>query len=428
MASTRYVEIIKESTPTYDTIYFSFEAGVTTTQAGNYFIRYQVGSKSKVDTNTFYISAGGTYSTYEFEQTGLEPGTTYTINATLYVAANKTAVAYADSIKITTKSAPTYYGKVILDGNGGTYGSGITTTTFNGRVTSTSSSARISIAYADPGFVRDGYTLIGFSTRSSATSASYDVDGTYTVKSTSTSSSSPTTVRLYAVWKKAQQTYYGRVILDGNGGTYYSGGVSNTTWSYDGSSSPTTSSYAMVSIKYADPGFTKSGKTLIGFADTSTATSAIYSPSGTYTVKAESTSSSSPTKIRLYAVWGAARPSNWSWKTKNIGQGLSLNVNSNGEPTPLTASEWLEFITRIEAFSTYCGVTLSSTYLSNARTDVKSGLPMTKTQANGARNLIYQMNAYVDPEHPVPGTVSSNRPVTADFINGLMESLNSIYK
>lgn len=203
MASERYLTILPGDTSnTYDTVYFSFEAGVTTSQAGNYFIRYQVGSKSKVDTSTFYIAAGGTYSTYEFNQSGLSSGTTYTINATLYVAANNTAVATAQ-LSVKTKTAPTYYGKVVLDGNGGTY-SGGSTITYEGKKASTSSPTEIAIAYADPGFTKSGYSLIGFSKSSSATSATYGTSGTYYVSSTSTSSSSPTKVTLYAVWGNAK--------------------------------------------------------------------------------------------------------------------------------------------------------------------------------------------------------------------------------
>ena len=48
MPSTRYIKSIPGRDSTGDTIYFSFEAGVTSAQAGTYYIRYQVGDKAKV--------------------------------------------------------------------------------------------------------------------------------------------------------------------------------------------------------------------------------------------------------------------------------------------------------------------------------------------------------------------------------------------
>ena len=54
--------------------------------------------------------------------------------------------------------------------------------------------------------------------------------------------------------------------------------------------------------------------------------------------------------------------------------------------------------------------------------EVESGKPMTSTQANGARYLISQLS----PPTSVPASVSSGTVITAAFINGLKNSLNSI--
>lgn len=95
-----------------------------------------------------------------------------------------------------------YYARVVLYGNGGTY-NGYSSWTYEDSQTEWASSATISVAYSDPGFTRQGYTLVGFSKSSTATTASYDTSGTIKVTSTSDDPDNPTTVKLYAVWSKS---------------------------------------------------------------------------------------------------------------------------------------------------------------------------------------------------------------------------------
>ena len=89
---------------------------------------------------------------------------------------------------------------------------------------------------------------------------------------------------------------------------------------------------------------------------------------------------------------------------------------------PLTAKEWLAFMDRIKAFYSYKGRTVDSTYWNRAVNGVSSGSAMTSIQANGARYLIDQLS----PPTSVPSAVSSGSTITAAFINGLKNSLNSI--
>lgn len=130
--------------------------------------------------------------------------------------------------------------------------------------------------------------------------------------------------------------------------------------------------------------------------------------------------------ITLYAIWVKARPSNWSWETTGISQGSSMAYTQSGStitPKPLTAKEWLSFMDRVKEFYTYKGKTVDSTYWNRAVNGVASGKPMTATQADGARYLISQLS----PPTSVPASVSSGTSViTAAFINGLKNSLNSI--
>ena len=128
---------------------------------------------------------------------------------------------------------------------------------------------------------------------------------------------------------------------------------------------------------------------------------------------------------QFYAIWVKARPSNWSWSTTGISKGSSMAYTQSGStitPKPLTAKEWLSFMNRVKEFYTYKGKTVDSTNWSRAVNGVSSGSEMTATQANGARYLINQLS----PPTSVPASVSSGTAITAVFINGLKNSLNSI--
>lgn len=129
--------------------------------------------------------------------------------------------------------------------------------------------------------------------------------------------------------------------------------------------------------------------------------------------------------LTLYAIWVKARPSNWSWSTTGISKGSDMTYTQSGTTIivkPLTAAEWLAFMNRVKEFYTYLGKTVDSTYWNSAVNGVASGSPMTATQANGARYLISQLS----PPTSVPASVSSGTVITAAFINGLKDSLNSI--
>lgn len=128
--------------------------------------------------------------------------------------------------------------------------------------------------------------------------------------------------------------------------------------------------------------------------------------------------------ITLYAIWRESRPNNWSWTT-NVSKGVEMRCTGSGTNVvvkPLTASEWLDFADRIKEFYAYEGLTVDSTYWYRTINGVSSGSPMTATQVNAARYLINQLS----PPTAVPAAVSSGSTITAAFINGLKNSLNSI--
>lgn len=174
--------------------------------------------------------------------------------------------------------------------------------------------------------------------------------------------------------------------------------------------------YAGVTFTIKDCAFTPpSGKRFGSWNQKSDGSGATYS--GTITTSYN---------VTFYAIWVKARPSNWSWETAGISQGSSMAYTQSGStitPKPLTAKEWLSFMDRVKEFYTYKGKTVDSTYWNRAVNGVASGKPMTATQADGARYLISQLS----PPTSVPASVSSGTTViTAAFINGLKNSLNSI--
>ena len=121
--------------------------------------------------------------------------------------------------------------------------------------------------------IRTGYTLLGWSKSSTATSPTYYNGQTYTFTSSTT---------LYAVWKA--NTY--SVKYNANGG---SGSMSNSSHTYD------------VSKSLSSNAFTRTGYTFLGWSKYSTATSPTY----TNGQSVKNLTSVSDAIINLYAVWQA---------------------------------------------------------------------------------------------------------------------------
>lgn len=116
---------------------------------------------------------------------------------------------------------------------------------------------------------RTGYSFLGWSTSSSATSATYAAGGNYTANSAAT---------LYAVWKANTYT----VAYNANGGT---GAPANQTKTYG------------VTLKLSSTVPTRTNYTFLGWAASSSATTATYSAGGNYTANSA---------VTLYAVWKLA--------------------------------------------------------------------------------------------------------------------------
>lgn len=116
---------------------------------------------------------------------------------------------------------------------------------------------------------RTGYSFLGWSTSSTATSATYTAGASYTANSAAT---------LYAVWKANTYT----VSYNANGG---SGAPSAQTKTYG----------KTLTLSSTKP--TRTNYTFLGWATSASATSAAYTAGGSYTANATAT---------LYAVWKLA--------------------------------------------------------------------------------------------------------------------------
>lgn len=138
---------------------------------------------------------------------------------------------------------------------------------------------------------RTGYTFLGWSTSSSATSASYVGGNSFTVTSSGTTT-------LYAVWKIITYT----VSYNANGG---SGAPSAQTKTYN------------VSLTLSSTVPTRTGYIFQGWATSSTGAVA-YQPSGSYTANAD---------VILYAIWKAANSTLSSVDNTNIGSSGTASWN-----------------------------------------------------------------------------------------------------
>lgn len=255
-----------------------------------------------VPTRSGYTFKGwGTYSTDP--TANYQPGDTYSSNSgrTLYA--------------IWESNAPTTY-TVSYNANGGCGAPASQTKTKN--VTLTLSSTKPT---------RSGYTFLGWSTSSTATSATYSAGGSYTANSSAT---------LYAVWQKNATTY--TVSYNANGGS--------------GAPAAQTKTHG-VTLNLSSTKPTRSGYTFLGWSTSSTATSATYSAGGSYTANAS---------VTLYAVWSYNTPTPTPVTTYTV----SYNANGgSGAPASQTKTKdvalTLSSATPYRSGYTFLGWSTSST-------------------------------------------------------------------
>ena len=159
---------------------------------------------------------------------------------------------------------------------------------------------------------KSGYTFLGWSTSSSATSASYKPGEWYYANADRT---------FYAVWKKNAPATY-TVSYDANGG---SGAPGSQTKTQD----------ATLTLSSTKP--TRSGYTFLGWATSASATSATYQPGGSYTANAS---------VTLYAVWSCNHASTKTvWDTgckwRKVCNNCGVTVSSGTTHGPYTYGDWV---------------------------------------------------------------------------------------
>ena len=267
-------------------------------------------------------------------------------SATYAAGGSYTANASATLYAVWEQNAPTTY-TVSYNANGG-----------SGAPSSQTKTQNVTLTLSSTKPTRSGYTFLGWSTSSTATSPTYYASGSYTANASAT---------LYAVWSKNPPATY-TVSFNANGGsgapssvtktdgvtlylpttepyrsnyeflgwstsstatspTYYAGGSfsrnANTTlyavWEYSpetytvrynanggtGAPSSQTKTYG-VNLTLSSTIPTRSGYNFLGWSTSSTATSATYSAGGSYTANSGAT---------LYAVWEKA---NYEFSISNL--------------------------------------------------------------------------------------------------------------
>lgn len=117
------------------------------------------------------------------------------------------------------------------------------------------------------------------------------------------------------------------------------------------------------------------------------------------------------------------RPDDWEWYS-TVSKGAAMDFakisDTEYEVYPLTAAEWNDFVDRVVEFAEYCGLSVPSNYGSSWY--VTRGTEMSATEVNYMRTLIGTLPIAVS----LPVAATSNRSITAAYINGLKNSLNSI--
>lgn len=176
-----------------------------------------------------------------------------------------------------------------------------------GEATDKTSTVYITIPTNKP--TRDGYTFLGWSKSSTATSASYQPGDRIPVTYDE--------VTLYAVWQENKQNYYAYLYYNANGG---SGAPSSQSDSIYASSASGSKTFTISSTKP-----TKSGYEFQGWSTSSGASTASYQPGSTISVSYGSS-------VTLYAVWKQTYTSTLNFSA-NGGTGAPSALTYTGTST-----------------------------------------------------------------------------------------------
>ena len=233
--------------------------------------------------STVPTRSGYTFLGWSTSSTATSP--TYSAGSSFTTNANTTLYAV-------WQKNPTQY-TITYNANGGSGAPAAQTKTENVAITLSSTKP-----------TRSGYTFLGWSTSSSATTPTYYPGSSYTANSS---------VTLYAVWERVPETY--TIKYNANGGT---GAPATQTKTED------------VSITLSSTTPTRSGYKFLGWNTSSTATSATYQPGATYSTNAS---------ITLYAVW---RKDNYDISVMNLKVGSSSVEQYSDTSVSVRVDNWCQ--------------------------------------------------------------------------------------
>ena len=291
------------------------------------------------------------------------------------------AVVYTNGQSISITSSITLYAvwkantyTVVFNANGGTGTMANQTFTYD-----------VAQALTANAFTRASYTFLGWSTSSTATTATY----TNSQSVSNLTATNGGTVTLYAVWQAAAVTTY-TVTFNANGGT---GTMAAQTF---------TSGVAQALTANA---FTKTGYTFLGWSTSSTATTATYTDKQSITITANTT---------LYAVWKA----NTYTVTFNANGGTGTMANQSFTydiAQALTANAFTR------ASYTFLGWSTSSTATTATYTNSQSVSNLTAT--NGATVTLYAVWQLIPPTVTFNANGGTGTMANQIFTSGVAQAL-----
>ena len=222
---------------------------------------------------------------------------------------------------------------------------------------------------------REGYTLLGWSVSSTATSPGVATNGYITVGYSDAT--------YYAVWQKSTAV----ITFYGNGGLW-GGNLQKRSVTFNVGD---TVNFADYSANLA-----RAGYTLLGWSTSSSATSAAWEPNGTVTVGS--------TNADYYAVWAKKKIELFYWNSATTDSTLI----AKGQPiSNMTAARWNRFKAKIAELAEAEGGSYSYS-------TVASGDTFYATEFNAVRTAIMNRSGY----GTLPAAQSSGNAVKASLFEG----------
>lgn len=301
------------------------------------------------------------------------------------------------TLSATKQTNYTYYGRITLNANGGRFTTN-TSTTLSWPANSVMSNTGAGSAYVSTNLptsgssyipVYSGYSFVGWATTSNATTPDHYSGDTVGFTARSTSSSNPTNLTLYAVWRKVYTLSYATTLS----------GVSNMP------SSSTISGAGYIMCSSTIP--VKSGYTFLGWADSAGGAVKYVGGTNIY-VSANKT---------VYAVFEKITLSSFYWTGSSSTDNTKI---AKGQPVSnLTATSWNNYRSTLLELASLVGATASISTAS-------SGSTITATMFNQARNGLVNIKAKVGGSTQIPDTVAKGDTILASMFVGVGSLRNAL--